>query len=126
VEFWEKSVQPPAVEGGDAIDITTMHNTTWRTKNARQLLDMGDVSITAAYDPSCYTAILSLINVHTTITVTFPDGSTLAFFGFMRSFAPSDHSEGAQPEASVVIVPTNYDHTNHVEAAPVVASVAGT
>ena len=126
VEFWEKDVQPPAVDGGDAIDITTMHNTLWRTKNARTLVNLGDVQSTVAYDPVCYTSVVALVNVHTTITVTFPDGSTLAFFGYLRSFTPNAHAEGAQPEATVVIVPTNYDHTNHVEAAPVVASVSGT
>jgi hypothetical protein len=126
IEFWEKDVQPPAVDGGDAIDITTMHNTTWRTKNARSLVDLGDVQTTVAYDPLCYTSILSVVNVHTTITVTFPDGTTLAFFGFLRSFAPNAAAEGAQPEATVTIVPTNYDHTNHVEAAPVLTNVAGT
>jgi hypothetical protein len=126
VEFWEKTVTPPGMEGGDAVDITTMHNTQWRTKTPRALVDMTDVQTTVAYDPVVYTSVLALINVETTITVTFPDGSTIAFYGFLRSFAPGEVAEGGQPEAAIVIVPTNYDATNHVEAAPVLASAAGT
>ena len=126
ISFWEKNVQPPALDGGDAIDITTMHNVLWRTKNPRVLIDMGDIQATAAYDPACYTQIQSVLNVSTTITVTFPDGSTIAVYGYLKSFTPSDHTEGNRPEAAIVIVVTNYDHAAHAEAGPTVVSVAGT
>lgn len=126
IEFWEKSVKPPGIDGGDSIPQTTMHNTAWRTMAPRQLKTLTESSTTVAYDPVLYTSILALINVETTITVTFPDGSTLAFYGFLQKFEPSELKEGEQPEASVTITPTNFDPTNHVEAAPVLASVAGT
>ena len=126
VSFWEKDVQPSAYDGGDAIPITTMHNVLYRTKAHRTLIEVGDVQSTVAYDPNVKTQILSLINVDTTITVTHPDGSTEAAYGFLKSFSPSSHQEGAQPEAAVVIVITNYDHAAHVEAGPTLASVSGT
>lgn len=132
IELWEKTVKPPGIDGGDAIQQTTMHNTTWRTFASRGLLTLTEHTFKAAYDPSIYTSILSMINVQKVgtsaqvITVTFPDGSTLAFYGYVKMFEPDEHQEGTQPEATVTITPTNYDPVNNVEAAPVLTSVAGT
>lgn len=116
ISLWEKSVQPPGIEGGDEIDITTMHNVTWRTRAARSLKTLTNSSITVAYDPAVYTQILALINVNGWITVHFPDGSTLDFVGYLKNFTPNELSEGAQPEASCEIVPTN--QLAGVETAP--------
>lgn len=126
LEIWEKTVKPPGIDGGDAIDQTTMHNTTWRTMAARQLKTLTEASSKFAYDPSCYTAFIALINVETTITKTFPDGSTLAFYGFLKMVEFDDLAEGTQPEGTMTIVPTNFDPTNKVEAGPTITSVAGT
>lgn len=126
ISFWEKTLQPPGVDGGDAVETTTMHNVTYRTMGPRQLKTLTNSSSVVAYDPAVLTQIIALINVRTTITVTFPDGSTWAYYGFLKSFEPSDLQEGEQPEATVEIVPTNFDPTNKVEAGPALASVAGT
>lgn len=126
ISFWEKTVQPAGIDGGDAIETSTMHNVTWRTMAPRSLKTLTEMSVTAAYDPDLYNQILECINVETTITVEFPDGSTLAFYGFVKSFEPADLSEGEFPEATITIVPTNFDPVNRVEAAPVLTSVAGT
>lgn len=126
VSFWEKTVQPPGIDGGDAIDTTTMHNITWRTMAPRALKTLTECSVTAAYDPNLYNSILSLINLETSWTVRFPDGSTLDFFGFLKNFEPQEHQEGEQPEANITIVPTNQDPTTGAEAAPVLTNVAGT
>lgn len=125
--FWEKTVKPPGVDGGDAIDTTTMHNTTYRTMAARALITLTESSLTVAYDPNVYnTIITNLLNQEGAITVHFPDGSKLSFFGYLRTFEPNDCAEGEQPTATINITPTNYDPVNGVEAAPVLTSVAGT
>lgn len=67
-----------------------------------------------------------MVNVEQTITITFPDGSTLAFYGFMKSFEPDNLEEGTFPIATVAFVPTNADPTTGDEEAPVLTSVAGT
>lgn len=126
IELWEKTVKPPGIDGGDSIPQTTMHNTAWRTMAPRQLKTLTETTTTCAYDPLIYTSILASVNIPTTITVTFPDGTTLAFYGYLQKFEPSDLKEGEQPEATVTITPTNYDPVNHVEAAPVLTNVAGT
>ncbi len=126
VSLWEKSVKTPGVDGGDSIEQTTMRNSTWRTFAPRSLKTLTEATFKGAYDPDIYNQLLALINVETTVTVQFPDGSTLAFYGFLKTFEPDELVEGTQPEASVTIVPTNFDHVNKVEAGPVLTSVSGT
>lgn len=126
IEFWEKTVKPPGLDGGEKVDTMTMHNQSYRTYGPRKLKTLTDMTTKAAYDPIVYQSILAAINVRTTITVTFPDGSTLAFYGYLQKFEPDDLEEGKQPEATITIVPTNYDPVNHVEAAAVLTNVVGT
>lgn len=124
--MWEKSVKPPGLDGGDQIDTTTMFNATYRTFAPRQLKTMTECSGSSAYDPVVYTQGLALINVETSWTVRFADGSTLSFFGFLKSLELNELEEGTQPELTYTIVPTNQDPTTGAEAAAVLASVAGT
>lgn len=126
VAFWEKSVQPPGLDGGDAIDTTTMLNTAWRTLRARQLVTLTEIAVVASYDPVVYSQILALVNVEGSVTIIFPDDSTLAFFGYLRVFTPGEHVEGTPPECNITIQPTNWDPVNNVEAAPVLSETAGT
>lgn len=126
VSFWEKTVKPPGIDGGDPIEQTTMHSIAWRQMAPRQLRTLTESTTKVAYDPAVYSQIVALINVETTVTVTFPDGSTLAFYGFLQKFEMDDLQEGTQPEATVTLTPTNFDPVNHVEAAPVLTSVPGT
>jgi hypothetical protein len=119
VKFWEKRVTPPGLDGGDKIDISTMHNSTWRSFYASSLITMSDATVRVAYDPAVYSDILSLLNVPGSVTVWFPDSSYLNFFGFIRMFEPDEMSEGSQPEATLTLTCTNFDPVNKVEAAPV-------
>lgn len=126
INVWEKEVTPPGLDGGDPVVTTTMHNDVWRTKSPSALIEMTDIEVVVAYDPIIYTEALAILNDEITITTTFPDGSTLAAYGFLRSFTPDALVEGEQPEATCVVVITNQDPTTGAEEAPVLASVAGT
>lgn len=125
IEFWEKSVTPPGFDGGDKIDITTMHNNDYRTFAPRALITLMESSFTAAYDPAVLTSIEGLINRRDTVTIRFSDGSTWSFYGFLKSFAPQEVSEGEQPAAQCSIEPINMDPSD-VERGPTVVSVSGT
>ncbi len=127
VSFWEMTVKPPGIDGGDTIPQTTMHNTAWRTFAARQLKTLTPCTGKGQIDPNVINQLYTLINVYATITVTFPDLSTLAFFGYLRTIEFDEFVEGSPPQFSYEIQPTNSDHTNQfVEAAPVLTSVSGT
>lgn len=126
IELWEKTVTPPGMDGGDAIEQTTMHNDQWRTYAPRGLITLTEFVFTAAYDPEVYNSLLALINRETTVTVRFSDGSTLAFYGFLQKVEMKEMTEGEQPELTATVRPTNFDPTNKVEAGPTLTSVAGT
>ena len=125
IMLFEKSVQPPSLDGGEPVDTTTMHNTLYRTVAPRKLITLGSHTIKCAYDPKVYDQIIDIINDETTITVEFSDGSTLAYYGYLQKFEPEAMEEGTMPMANVTIVPTNIDASD-VEAGPVMNEVSGT
>jgi hypothetical protein len=128
ISFWEKAVTPPSIDGGDKIDHTTMHNAAVKTARARSLYEVGATTSTVEWDPNVYNNIIAVVNNdNNTVTITFADGSTLAFFGYLRSFAPSELVEGSAPEATITIEATNIDTADWLtEQVPVLTSAAGT
>ena len=120
VLFWEKEVTPPGMDAGGANDTTTMKNTTYRTFAPKQLITMTEATLVASYDPAVYDDILNMLGVNQLITITFADGSNIAFWGWVDKFIPGAVVEGAQPTASVTIVPSN-QNGSLVETAPVYA-----
>lgn len=124
IEFWERTVKPVGYDGGDLIDISTMHNTLYKTKVPRTLIDVTESVINALYDPELYTTILNILNLNDEWTLHFPDGSTVDFWGALRVFDPQENAEGEPPNANITIEPTNWDGS--AEQGPVVTEVAGT
>ena len=118
VKLYEKSVMAPGIDAGGAIDITTMRNATWRTFAAKSLKTLSEASMTVSYDGSVYSEIILLLGVTDKITVTFPDGGTFEFHGFLNTFSPGSAEEGEQPEADCSIVITNATEAG-VETPPV-------
>ena len=116
--FWEVSVKPPGVDGGDEIDTTTMHNDEWRSKAPRALKDLTNSSTKAAYDPKIWNTILSQVNVPQVITFLWPNGDLLSFYGFLKKWEPSDLTEGEMPTNDFEIVATNEDPATGAEVAP--------
>lgn len=125
INFWEKGVTPPGIDGGEAVVTTTMHNSVWRTMNSSALRTLTPVTFRAAWDVDAYDEIVVIINEIKSITVYLPAPSgnrKITFYGFLNRFEPGELVEGTQPEASVTIVPTNYDPDNLVEEGPVVGT----
>jgi len=116
-KLYEKEVTPPGMEGGGENDTTTMHNTVYRTKSPKKLKSLTDMSMVCAYDPAAYSELVAAININQLITVTFPDGDTLAFWGWLDVFTPNAIVEGEQPTANVTIICSN-QNASGVETAP--------
>ena len=123
VLFEEVETQPPGVEGGDGKRVSSMRNTAWHTKAPNVLKDLLDSGVTVIWDPATYDECIALINVNMSITFTFPDGSTLVVWGWMKSFQPNKHKEGEQPTAEIAIIFSNRNGSG-VETAPVYAAAA--
>ncbi len=124
ISFWEKDVQGFGIEGGPPVDQTTQFNVALRTKWPRQIYDLDPIACNVAYDPGLMPSIILAINRNDTITVTFQDGSTGAFWGYLNSFKAGPMVEGQQPMAQVVFQPTNLDNS-YAEQAPVFVNVPG-
>lgn len=126
VSLWEMEVTPPGIDGGDAINTTTMHNTTYTTKAPQSLVDVTDGATKYAYDPSVYTQLLALINQPGGITYHFPDGSTYDVYGYLKDFKKDPLVRGQMPTGTGTIIHTNTNPSTGAEEAPVLTSVAGT
>ncbi len=114
----EKAVTPPGMDGGDLVDITTMRNDVWRTRNPRYLVTLTEFTFTAAYDPVIYTTLLSALNFIQLVVVTFPDNSTLEFYGWLQKVIPGENVEGTQPIITCTVTPANQDGVSGNEIAP--------
>jgi hypothetical protein len=126
IAFHEITVQPPGIEGGDPKESTTMHNLRWKSKSPRRLKDMTNANATVGYDPALYTSILAQINKPDTVTIHFPDVSSLAFYGYLKNFMPSELKDGEKPTAKIEVVVTNMDPATCVEEDPVFTPGPGT
>ena len=101
-------VTPPAVEGGDAIDLTTMSNDEWQTFGGKTLKELGDVTTSISWDPELYEDLTPFISkgVERDFYVVFPDGTSLKFQGEIKSFTPDTLTIGERPTATIVIIAT--------------------
>jgi len=119
VKLWEKEVTLPGIDVGEKIPTTDMHNVTWRTYAPRALKDFTDGSFTVHYLGASYDQCLALCGVNGWITAHLPNGDTIDFIGFMKSFIPEAMQEGEPPTATVEFCVTNdlagtetpYDYT---------------
>lgn len=123
VKFKEVTVTPPSVDGGGPVNTTTMRNTTWRTQNPKKLKTLGQMTSTVEYDPEAYNDVVALINQNGQITVTFPDGATVVFYGWLDKFVPGENQEGERPTATITVEASNQDADQN-EVAPVYTAAA--
>jgi len=115
--FWEIEVTPPGWSGGGAIDNTTMHNETYRTASPKSLKTLSDMNVEVAYGGGTIDEIKSQINQLQTIKVTFPDGDTWEFEGWLDEFTPGALTEGGMPTATLTLIAANQD-SDGAEVAP--------
>ena len=124
VKLEEIEVTPPGMKAGGKIKTTTQRNTEVHTGAPKALVDFDGGQVLVAWNPACYTDILTtLIRKNGKITITYPDGATHVYWGFIDEFTPKALKEGERPEADVKFELTNRN-ANGVETKP--AYTAGT
>ncbi len=123
VKIFEKEVTPPGISAGGPIDTTTMRNDSWRTMQPRSLKSLTPATITVAFATSAIPIIMGQLKVNQLITITFPDLSTLTFWGWLEEFAFGAFVEGEQPTATATFQPGNQDDDGN-EVSPVWAAPA--
>ncbi len=117
VKLFERDVTPPGYTAGGPIETTTMRNLAYRTSAPRKLKSLSQIKATVAYATEALQEVWAQIGVNQLITITFPDESTISFWGWVESFTPSDHKEGEQPTAALIVHPGMRD-ADGVEVAP--------
>ena len=120
IKWYETEVTPPSLGVGKNIDMTTMRNLAWRTSAPAVLKSLGPIKLKVGYDPAILNDSFAQVGINQLVTVTFSNGATLAFYGYVDSFTPSSIKEGTRPVADVSIIPTMMSNANpQVETAPV-------
>ena len=122
VKLFEKEVTPPGMSANGPIDTTTMRNTAWRTMAPKALKTMPQISATVAYATDAIEVLYGQVGVNQPIFVTFPDGSTVSFWGWIEEFTPGAHTEGEQPTASLTVQPSLRNNAG-AEVAPAYMAV---
>lgn len=105
----EGGLKPGGLDTEGEIKIGTMHARRYRIKAAKKLLTHMPTTFTAFYAPSVLPELEALLGFQTTITITFPDETTWAFFGYLNKFDPSDMKEGVAPTATCEIIGISRD-----------------
>ena len=127
VWFWEIDPKPPAIDGGEPIDTTTMLNTAWRTMSPQSLKKLDNLVVKCAYDPDVWNTFVntSINDRFDSVTVTYPTADKLAMWAYCQKWDPDAFEIGKMPTGTLTIVITNFDVVNQIEAGPVYQS-AGT
>lgn len=129
--FEEKSMTPPAIDGGDPINTTVDVAGTKRVRLVapRAKVKMGTaVNLIVAYDPrvfNYYSELNRAIGLNQYILCQFPDSSQLKFLGWIQSFNANAMQEGEQPQANVIITVSNFNLDNNQPEWPKFTSSLG-
>jgi hypothetical protein len=126
LSLWEVKVKPPDYDGGEMIDITTMHNVKVHTMYPQSLYKNGDGTMMCGIDPDVIATIQSRINKPDSFTVWYPDSSSEDYFGVIRKLEWPELSIGEFPIVTVTFSPMDYDATANVEQASVFTAASGT
>jgi len=127
IAFWERTVTPMSLDTEEKIPLTTMFQTLYRTFAGRKLLTVGDLKATVFWYVGTYTHVEDVMGESNngSWTLSLPDGGTIDFYAFLKSFTPKDNEEGKVPEADIELVVTNRDSDGN-EVGPVFTPASGT
>jgi len=107
------------IEGGDAIESTLLSHLSVRTKKARELYEVPDLTFTGDMDSISFTQLKNAVNVNQQITFTFPsdcETNTVVFWGYLKNFTSGEAAEGERWTGTGTIVATLQDNSrNEVE-----------
>ena len=126
-----KSITPPEMDSGGSIDITPMvTGRKYRIKSPKYLINLNSMNVTAAYDPVVYSQGMVIssraVGSNQLFVLTFPDGSTLEFWGAVEKMTFGENKEGEQPTVTLMITPTLWNGTFSAAGCPLEVSPAFT
>lgn len=124
-----REVQPPDVDGGGPIEVSSMNNILVRTKVHKHLYSLGVITAHVEWDPADYPALMTPpkdLNVNLAMAIVFPDLSILTFWAWIDKFTPTSHKEGELPTAEMKIEISNLTSAGVESPGIFTAAVIGT
>ena len=131
IQIEEVEVKPFGFDNGEPIEQDSMWSGALQVVRAQQITKCTPCTVICKYDPAALDALRTLQGVERSgsnaqiITETFYDGSTRAWYGYVRGADPDSLAIGGKGKMTVTLQPTNWDPVNNAYAAPVMVSVAG-
>lgn len=116
INLWERSITPPGLDGTGPIEVATMRVDDLRIRAPKSLATITEMTMVCAYEPLVYNEFYAIMQIIGSMTVTFPDGSTLDLPGWLDKFMPTEMTEGNMPVANVTFYPSMMDE-DYVETA---------
>jgi len=131
LEIEEIEVKVLGFDNGEPVEQDSMWSEALRVVRARQITSTTPCVVIAKWDPIFLTRCVTYIGIEKVgassqvITETFYDGSTRAYYGYLRSAEGENLAEGSKGRMTINLQPTNWDPVNRVYAAPVMVNVSG-
>jgi hypothetical protein len=126
INIWEVEGGPVGMTAAK-IDTTTQLNTKWKTFWISALVEPGEVSGTAGYDPDAMDDLIFLCGAQAgSFTVHMPQNTKYAYWGGVSKFDFPSLRAGQFPMLNYTLVHTAWDPVNRVEAGPAVTQAVGT
>lgn len=99
------TLTPPGYEGGDPIEISNLSNVRYKTKMAPVLIDIGDVSFSAEYNPTKLAT--APINQEGVIVITIPGWGSWTLRGYLKSIKADELKIGERATCTGEVTITN-------------------
>ena len=108
--FLCKAVTDASFEAGEPIDITTNATTGLRAYAPADLAEPGEISLTAAFDPTQLSSYQAMLGSACTCTITYATcnnrsmGMANTYTGaYLKSVQPQEMTTGSMPEVQITI-----------------------
>lgn len=109
-------VTPPALDGGEPVDTVVLSTNRWRTKISPNLIDLGNISFTAEYQPEA--VMTAPLNDEGVIRIIIPGEGVLTVRGYLRAITPDSMRVGERATCSGEFVITNTGADGFTEIPP--------
>ena len=103
----EVETNPFGFDGDGPINVTTHRNNTLRTQAPKKLKGLTNGGARVMYAHADLAKIWAMMQENQLATITYPDGSTDAVWGFIDKFEPDGAVVGDRPTANIVFEPSN-------------------
>ncbi len=107
VNFWEISVAPLSIDGGEEINTSTQYNTDGNhTGRPRALKKWKGGKSKVQIAAGTVDEVKDMVNVECTVTQFYPDGSTYCFHGYLKSIEVKSQRLISRRCARIGMLPT--------------------